>query len=188
MTSLADALTEVAERLRRVTVRVRSRGSGEASGVIWARAGYIVTNAHVARRHATVVLADGRAFEAPVVAWDPSRDLAALAVEDQGLPGADVRDSAGVRVGELVLGVGNPLGLRGAVSTGVIHAAGGDRWIRADLRLAPGNSGGPLADAHGRVIGINAMVAGGLALAVPSNTVARFLANLPRARQEARAS
>jgi serine protease Do len=84
-----------------------------------------------------------------------------------------------------VLAVGNPLGFVGALSTGIIHAAGSVRglgmnsWLQADVQLAPGNSGGPLADVQGRVLGINTMVAGGLALAIPSNDVARFLANGP---------
>jgi serine protease Do len=77
-------------------------------------------------------------------------------------------------VGELVVAVGNPLGFVGALTTGVVHAPT-RRWVHADVRLAPGNSGGPLADARGRVIGINTMIAGGLALAVPSNSVTRFL-------------
>jgi serine protease Do len=82
----------------------------------------------------------------------------------------------------LVLAVGNPFGFEGALSTGIIHAAGavyglgGKSWLRADVKLAPGNSGGPLADAQGRVLGINTMVTGGLALAVPSNEVAWFIA------------
>jgi serine protease Do len=77
-------------------------------------------------------------------------------------------------VGELVMAVGNPLGFVGALTTGVVHALT-RRWVHADVRLAPGNSGGPLADARGRVIGINTMIAGGLALAVPSNSVTQFL-------------
>jgi serine protease Do len=81
-----------------------------------------------------------------------------------------------------VIAIGNPLGFSGALSTGVVHAVGRLRglgarnWVQADVRLMPGNSGGPLADAGGRVVGINTMIAGGLALAVPSNTVAEFLA------------
>jgi serine protease Do len=72
------------------------------------------------------------------------------------------------------MAVGNPLGFVGALTTGVVHAIT-RHWVHADVRLAPGNSGGPLADARGRVIGINTMIAGGLALAVPSNSVTRFL-------------
>jgi len=179
---LTDAFVEMAEQLRRSTVQVRGRGPGGGSGVIWRADGLILTNAHVARGpQATIVLTDGRTLEATVTARDEQRDLAALQVNATDLPAALIGDSDALRVGALVLAVGNPLGLMGALTTGVVHAAAspdGPRdhgWVRADVRLAPGNSGGPLADAEGRVIGINSMIAGGLALAVPSNAVARFL-------------
>ena len=181
---LADAFNRVAEQLRQSTVQVRGRrGPGGGSGVIWQPDGVIITNAHVVRgAEAIVTLADGRTFDAAVTARDDERDLAALKTEAADLPAAPIGDSDGLRVGELVLAVGNPLGLTGAVTAGVVHAIGGGEgprqrgWVQADVRLAPGNSGGPLADAQGRVIGINSMIAGGLALAVPSNAVARFLA------------
>lgn len=180
---LTDAFVEMAAQLRRATVQVRGhRSPGGGSGVIWRPDGLIITNAHVARGpQAILELADGRKFDAAVTARDERRDLAALKVEATGLPAAAIGDSDGLRVGELVLAVGNPLGLNGALTTGVVHAApapDGPRrqaWVRADVRLAPGNSGGPLADARGRVIGVNSMIAGGLALAVPSNAVERFL-------------
>jgi serine protease Do len=145
------------------------------SGVIWDDAGLIVTNAHVAREpKLRVELWDGRSFEASVVARDSRRDLASLRIAAAGLPAVIAGDSAALRVGELVMAVGNPLGFVGALTTGVVHALT-RRWVQADVRLAPGNSGGPLADARGRVIGINTMIAGGLALAVPSNSVTQFL-------------
>ncbi len=189
---LTDAFVAMAEQLRRATVQVRGRRErepsgqygqqGGGSGVIWQPDGLIITNAHVARGpHATVELADGRRFAATVTARDERRDLAALKVDAADLPAATIGDSDTLRVGSLVLAVGNPLGLTGALTTGVVHAAAtpdgprGHGWVRADVRLAPGNSGGPLADAEGRVIGINSMIAGGLALAVPSNAVERFL-------------
>ncbi|MHB8648102.1 MAG: S1C family serine protease [Thermomicrobiales bacterium] len=179
---LTDAFVVVAEQLRRSTVQVRGRGPGGGSGVIWQPDGLIITNAHVARGpKALIALSDGRTFEATVTARDERRDLAALNVDATGLPAAMIGDSDALRVGALVLAVGNPLGLTGALTTGVVHAAPSPDsprqhgWVRADVRLAPGNSGGPLADAAGRVIGINSMIAGGLALAVPSNAVARFL-------------
>jgi serine protease Do len=181
--TLTDAFVEMAEQLRRSTVQVRGRGPGGGSGVIWRADGLIITNAHVARGpQAIVELADGRTFDAVVTTRDERRDLAALKVDATDLPAALIGDSDALRVGALVLAVGNPLGLTGALTTGVVHAAAspdGPRqhgWVRADVRLAPGNSGGPLADARGRVIGINSMIAGGLALAVPSNAVERFLA------------
>jgi serine protease Do len=181
---LTDAFVEMAEQLRRSTVQVRGhRSPGGGSGVIWRADGLIITNAHVARGpRATVELSDGRTFDAVVTTRDERRDLAALKVDATDLPAARIGDSDALRVGALVLAVGNPLGLTGALTTGVVHAAAspdGPRqqgWVRADVRLAPGNSGGPLADARGSVIGINSMIAGGLALAVPSNAVERFLA------------
>jgi serine protease Do len=184
---LTDAFVEMAAQLRRATVQVRSRREpsgqqGGGSGVIWQPDGLIITNAHVARGpQAFIELADGRKFTATVTARDERRDLAALKVEATDLPAAVIGDSDALRVGSLVLAVGNPLGLTGALTTGVVHAAAssdgprGHGWVQADVRLAPGNSGGPLADAAGRVIGINSMIAGGLALAVPSNDVTRFL-------------
>jgi serine protease Do len=170
---------EVAERLRRSTVQVQTGQGGPAwgagSGVIWDADGLIITNAHVAReKTARVELWDGRSFPATVVTRDPRRDLASLRIEAGGLPAATAGDSGALRVGELVVAVGNPLGFIGALTTGVVHALTA-RWVHADVRLAPGNSGGPLADARARVIGINTMIAGGLALAVPSNSITRFL-------------
>ena len=118
------------------------------------------------------------------MARDPELDLAALRVEATALRPATPADSDAVRVGQLAFAIGNPWGARGALTAGVITGKGPagpengvplEEAIRADVRLAPGNSGGPLADAHGRVIGINSMVAGGVAIAVPANTVERFL-------------
>jgi len=106
---------------------------------------------------------------------DARSDLAALTIETGGLPVATIGDSDTLRVGELVYAVGNPLGLVGALAVGIVHVSG-KQWIGADVRLAPGNSGGMLADAEGHVVGINSMIANGLALAVPSNAVKRFLA------------
>lgn len=172
--ALKADLEAAAERLRRSTVEVRTHGPGSGSGVIWG-AGLIVTNAHVAREERVrVVLSNGRALEAEVTARDPGRDLAALSVEPHNLPVATAGDSEAMRVGELVIAVGNPLGVAGAASAGIIHERTRD-WVRADVRLAPGNSGGPLANARGEVIGINCMIANGLALAVPSRAVKRFL-------------
>ena len=168
---------EVAERLRRSTVQVVDPGrpGGGGSGIIWSEDGTIVTNAHVARgSRAAVTLWDGRTLDAAVTARDTRRDVAALQVDASGLPAAAIGDSNALRVGELVIAVGNPLGFIGAMTTGVVHALN-PNWVQADVRLAPGNSGGPLADAQGRVIGINTMIAGGLGLAVPSNAARDFL-------------
>jgi serine protease Do len=173
---------EVAEQLRRSTVVIYAGGSG--SGIIWSADGMIVTNAHVARRSpVNVQLWDGRELQAEIVSQNPRRDLALLRVHANNLPAAAAADSSQVLPGELAIAVGNPLGFIGALTTGTVHAVGPLRglgphsWIQANLRLAPGNSGGPLADARGRIIGINAMVAGRLALAIPSNAVQDFLSS-----------
>lgn len=177
---------EVAEQLRRSTVLVQPGGRGSGSGVIWSSNGTIITNAHVARgSQCQVQLWNGRELTATVASRDPRRDLAELRVDAQDLPAAVPADSSRLRPGELAIAIGNPLGFLGALTTGVIHAVGPLRglgpqtWIQADVRLAPGNSGGPLANAAGHVIGINTMVAGRLALAIPSNTVTTFLSSGP---------
>lgn len=177
---------EIAEQLRRSTVLIHSGGRGAGSGVIWSSDGLVVTNAHVIRGSGlNVQLWDGREFAATIRSRDSRRDLAELHIDAANLPAASAADSSAVHPGELAIAIGNPLGFVGALATGVIHAVGPLRglgsqtWVQADVRLAPGNSGGPLADARGRVIGINTMVAGRLALAIPSNAVREFLSAGP---------
>lgn len=183
--ALAREGEQLASALRAVLVGVRS-ASGGGSGTIWGGDGLVVTNSHVVPgESAEVTLPGGRTLAARVAARDRAHDLAALRVDAHGLQAAPAGDSEAVRVGQLVFAVGNPWGLRGNLTAGVITGKGPaspengvplEAAIRADLRLSPGNSGGPLADAEGRVIGINAMIAGGMAIAVPSNAVRRFLA------------
>ena len=181
------AAARLAERVCGVVAEVRTRGGGAGAGTVWRSDGTIVTNHHVVPRdEGEVTLPDGRKLPARIVARDPRNDLAVLKVEATGLTAAVAGDARGLRVGELVLAVGHPFGLRCAVSAGVVSAAlgqlgpdGGRELIRADVLLGPGNSGGPLVDARGRVVGINAMVAGGMALAVPSHLVQRLLAGRP---------
>jgi serine protease Do len=177
---------EIAEQLRRSTVLIHSGGRGAGSGVIWSEDGLVVTNAHVVRGpRVNVQLWDGREFEAAVRSRDPRRDLAQLRIDAANLPAASAADSSQLRPGELAIAIGNPMGFVGALATGVIHAVGPlsglgrQAWVQADVRLAPGNSGGPLANAHGEVVGINTMVAGRLALAIPSNSVRDFLSTGP---------
>jgi len=174
-TDIATELTAVAGRLRDSTVKVKSGSMGVGSGVIWQPDGLIITNAHVATsNNATVELSDGRVFDAVRTQFDPQQDLAALKIAATDLTAATIGNSEMLRVGELVLAVGNPFADSGAVTTGIIYA-NNSRAVMADLRLYPGNSGGPLADCLGRVVGINTMIVNGLAVAVPSNTVDRFL-------------
>jgi serine protease Do len=173
---------EIAEELRRSTVHVSAGRLGHGSGTLVKPEGVIVTNAHVAAfGPIEVQLWDGTRVPAELLSRDPARDLAVLRVARSGLPRATIGDSDRLRVGELVIAIGNPFGFIGALTTGVVHAVGRVpglgpmKWIQADVRLAPGNSGGPLADARGHVVGINTMIAGGVGLAVPSNTVSRML-------------
>jgi serine protease Do len=199
--ALGPAIAELAAVLRRSTVEVHAGGSGVGSGVIWHTDGLIVTNAHVARGDsARVVLWNGHPLDGRVLARDRRRDLAAIVTSPDAPLGeltlpATIGQPTALRPGELVVALGNPLGIVGALALGVVHAVdpgrgGAARWIRADIRLAPGNSGGPLADARGRVIGINTMIAGGLGIAVPVSIVERFLedAGLRARRAESRAA
>jgi serine protease Do len=177
---VADGFGEIVERLRRSTVQVKAHRNGGGSGVIWSRDGRIVTNAHVVEGAGSsgaveVELWDGRQFPGKIAKRDRRRDLAVLHLDAVGLPAATPGDSNALRVGELVIAVGNPLGFIGAASTGVVHKFENRSWVVSQLRLAPGNSGGPLANAHGHVVGINTMIAGGLAFAIPSRSVDQFL-------------
>jgi serine protease Do len=175
LTNIAAELTEVAAKLRDRTVKIKSGSQGVGSGVIWQSDGLIITNAHVAiSNRATVELADGRVFDAVRTQFDPQQDLAALKIVATDLTAATIGNSEALRVGELVLAVGNPFAESGAVTTGIIYG-NNSQAVMADLQLYPGNSGGPLADCLGRVVGINTMIVNGLAVAVPSNTVERFL-------------
>src|SRR5262245_34921892 len=140
---LDRALTDVAERLTRITVRILGPRGATGSGVIWAAGGLVLTNAHVVHGPSDVVLSTGQRFAGRLVARDADADLAALAVGAGGLPAAEIGDARTLRVGEVVVAVGNPLGLDGALTTGVVHAMRGPRraprFIEADLRLLPGN-------------------------------------------------
>jgi serine protease Do len=177
---------EIAERLRRSTVQVFAAGSrSSGSGVIWKGDGLILTNSHVAPSadEAQIQLWDGRRLDARVTSRDPRRDLVTLRVAAEGLEdlAATPGNSAALRSGELAIAVGSPLGFAGAVSTGVIHSTGRlegmgrQTWIRAAVRLAPGNSGGPLANARGEVVGINTAIVNGMGIAVPSNAAVEFV-------------
>jgi serine protease Do len=191
---LEAALADVADRLREVTVEVHAGSGGAGAGVVWLRHGVVVTNAHVATGGAAeVVLPDGRTLRARLVARDPRRDLAALALPPGDHTAAVRADARGLRPGELVVAVGHPLGVAYAAALGVVHRVpGGGRgpggWLQADIRLAPGNSGGPLADAAGRIVGINAMIVGGLGFAVPTHVVERFMHEIDRVGGGARAA
>ena len=171
----------LAELLRQAVVEVRSGTNGSGTGIIWGGAGLVLTNAHCVQRGAQLqVDAGGKWREAHALAYHPHHDLALLAAPTVGGPFLELRDAESLRPGELVFAHGHPLGVRDALAMGVLHAVTRDRsksprWIVADVRLAPGNSGGPLVDADGRLIGINSMVVNGLGVAVPASLVQRFV-------------
>ena len=261
----SEDVATLAGYVRERVVEVHAGDRGIGSGAIWhvgpadangESDATIITNAHVVRAtrgaSITVRLADKRQLAATVVAIDPGHDLASLKVHAGGLQPLEIGDSQTLRVGELVLAVGNPFGRVGAVTAGVVearapidpevqvepvepakpsdraargeaesaktqfsqaaHPEGGQqatapktagapkpenerqpgqgRWqrpqielIQADISLYPGNSGGPLVDARGRVVGINAMVGGGLAFAIPSRVVQHFLEEVQQVTQ-----
>jgi serine protease Do len=177
---MTDELEGLAQQLARVTVQIRSRRESVGCGIIWSPNGLVVTNAHVAWSDSlTIELADGRVLTGQVRWRDRHGDLAAVTVAVAGLPTPVIADLRTLRPGEIVLALGHPFGLPNALALGVVHQVAADsnrhRWLRADIRLAPGNSGGPLANAAGEVIGMNTLIAGGLAHAIPVPAIQRFL-------------
>ena len=187
VTAVAESVGPSVASLR---VKRRVRGgqvpTGAGSAVALTPDGYLVTNAHVVGRgvrRGSATFADGRELRFDVVGRDPLSDLALLRVEDESLATAPLGDAERLRVGQLVVAIGNPHGLGGSVTAGVVSALGRslparsrragriiDNVIQTDAALNPGSSGGALADSRGRVVGINTAVAGvGLGLAVPVN-------------------
>ncbi|MEX2238285.1 MAG: trypsin-like peptidase domain-containing protein [Dehalococcoidia bacterium] len=182
LASLAGDASAVAARLQRSVVAVRNSHRGAGAGTVYSSDGLIVTNSHVVGKgHVEVVTADDRKLRASLLGRDREHDLAVLKVEATDLIQPTWRADP-VRIGEVVIAVGHPWGQRGAVSAGIVHstARGSGPFadaVTADVALAPGNSGGPLADSEGRVVGLNAMIAGGLAVAIPTARVLAFLDN-----------
>ena len=196
--SAALAGARMIEGAQKSVVQVRSSGRGIGAGVIWPGDGLVLTNHHVIsggrrRRNFSVALHDGRTLDAEVVKSGRSLDLALLRLEgDHGdLPAAPVGDSDALRVGELVYAIGHPWGSVGAVSAGIVGGVGelrgpgqgsSTRYVRSDVALAPGNSGGPLLNARGEVVAINAMIFGSMALSIPSNAAEAWAAGERRPR------
>ncbi len=196
------AVTTVVDRVGPAVVSIsvgkQSEGNeqdqmGAGSGVVIAPDGYIITNDHVAHdaKQLEVTLTDGSTLPAAIVGTDPATDLAVIRAEGSNLPFATLGDSASLRVGQLVIAIGNPFGFQSTVSTGVVSALGRalrsregrliEDIIQHTAPLNPGNSGGPLVDSRGRIVGINTaiiMMAQGIAFSIPSNTAKWIVSQL----------
>ncbi len=183
------AVVSVVERVAPSVINVR-RGRGGGSGVVIAPDGYALTNAHVVdgAGRVDVTLHDGTELSAQVVGADPATDIAVVRVSAAGLQAAELGDGDTLRVGQLVIAIGDPLGFHESVTTGVVSALGRslrsrdgriiEDVIQTDAALNPGNSGGPLVDTHAKVVGINTAIipmAQGICVAIPAAT-ARFVA------------
>lgn len=187
-------IVKVAEQLRPAVVNLRgNKGGGEGSGVLFTPDGFLLTNAHVVgnQDRLRVRLLDGRELSGRLIGADPWTDLAVVKAEASGLPFGEFGDSQKLRVGQLVIAIGSPLGFESTVTAGVVSALGRtlrsitghlvDNIIQTDASLNPGNSGGPLLDSQGRVIGINTAIirpAQGICFAIPINMARHILPQL----------
>ncbi len=197
------AVTRVVETVGPAVVAIHVRqgeGSpqgteGAGSGVIVTPDGFVLTNHHVVEGDVelSATLTDGRSYRAQLIGSDAATDLAVIRIPDGGLPSAALGTSDSLRVGQLVIAIGNPLGFQSTVSAGVVSALGRslrsqsgrliDNVIQTDVALNPGNSGGPLVDSRARVVGINtAMIymAQGISFAIPVNTARWVIGELVR--------
>jgi serine protease Do len=197
--TFTQVIHELVEQVMPSLVIVRGKRFGAGAGIVWAENGLILTNNHVVGRHMPIVILqnDGE-YESRLLARDPDVDLALLSIEASHLtplkPVADARQGtsreASPRVGELVFAFGHPWGQRNTVTRGIVSALAfaqnrrGEMLpiVRSDVPLAPGNSGGPLVNANGEVVGINAMIVGGdqsvsIAVSVVNDFVNKVLEN-----------
>ena len=183
---VVHAFETVGPAVVHIAARQASGRGGTGSGVIFAPDGYLITNSHVVSgaTELTASLTDGRSLPARLVGDDPATDLAVLRLEANGLPHANFGSSSRLKVGQLAIAIGNPLGFQATVTAGIVSALGRtlrspngrliESVVQTDAPLNPGNSGGALADGRGRVIGINTAIVGraqGLCFAIGADTV-----------------
>ena len=188
--TFTQVIHELVQQVLPSLVVVRGHRHGAGSGIVWEANGLILTNNHVVGRHTPIVLLqDDREFESKLIARDPDVDLALLSIDAADL--TPLRPaSVSPRVGEMVFAFGHPWGQRNTVTRGIVSALvtaqnrRGDKLpiVRSDAPLAPGNSGGPLVNASGEVVGINAMIVGGdqsvsIAASVASEFVKKATSN-----------
>ncbi len=202
--TLSPSVVQLKVQSKNRATRGRRRGSpqGSGSGFILSSEGYVVTNSHVVHQadKITVHLVNGRVYPAHLIGDDPATDIALLKIEADKLQAVRMGDSDQLRVGQIAIAIGNPYGFEHTVTTGVVSALGRslrsrtgrliEDVIQTDAALNPGNSGGPLVNSQGEVIGINTAVilpAQGLCFAVASNTAAYVLSELIRSGEVRRA-
>lgn len=185
-----QVITDLVEQVMPALVIVRGHRFGAGAGIVWDANGLILTNNHVVgRRNPIVVLHNDGEYESRLIARDPEVDLALLSIDATGLTPLKPAPVS-PRVGEMVFAFGHPWGQRNTVTRGIVsalvhaHNRRGEKLpvVRSDTPLAPGNSGGPLVNAKGEVVGINAMIVGGdqsvsIAASVASNFVKRAMMN-----------
>lgn len=190
----SQALTTLFANVQPGIVQVRTGGRGGGTGVIWDEQGHIITNNHVVGRSASRVeihLLDGRTLPADVLQRNPRFDLALLKVKADNLKALAIGDSTRLRIGEYVFAIGHPWGQRWSITAGIVSGTSTVkledgltmRYLKSDVLLAPGNSGGSLLNADGEVVGINAMISGGdLSISIPGQIVSEWLSTLPTNR------
>lgn len=181
----SQAVIRVVEAVSPAVISVSGEGRGSGSGFLVSSDGFAVTNSHVVdgRQQLVAETDDGDRVEASIIGDDPATDIALLRLAARDLPYSEIGDSEALRVGQLVIAMGSPLGLQSTISTGVVSARGRnlrgqdgrliENIVQHTAPINPGNSGGPLVDSHGRVVGVNTAIiamAQGLGFAVPSNT------------------
>jgi serine protease Do len=183
---LNDEQANIVERVQKSLVEVRNGQEGFGAGVIWQPDGIIVTNAHVIHRQSLqVALRNGRSLDARLIAYDQANDIAALAIDAMNLDAIVLGDSEALHPGQLVFALGHPWGVPRAVTAGVLIGSGAHlpestratrEWVAVSLRLRPGNSGGPLVDGRGRLLGLNTVMTGpDFGMAVPTHVVKKFM-------------
>ncbi len=192
--ALGGALDDLVRRVEPGLAVVYGRHNGAGAGIVWSRDGLVLTNSHVVgRRPPRVVLHDDREFEARLLGRDEEADLALMEIDAQDLPAVPAAGSL-PQIGEMVFAVGHPWGQRGFVSSGIVSATGsvqtrGRRGslpvIRSDAPLAPGNSGGPLVNGAGEVVGSNAMIVGGdQSISIPASVAREFVEQVISSRKD----
>ncbi len=185
MSLLNESMDDLVRLVKPSLVIVRGRRFGAGAGIVWRPDGLVLTNNHVVgRRKPLVTVHDDGEFEAQVVARDPEIDLALLKIPVEGLPAVRLAGEM-PRIGSIAIAIGHPWGQRDFVTAGIVSALpelrtrgkrGRLQVIRTDVPLAPGNSGGPLVNATGEVIGINAMIVGGdQSLSIPAPLARAFI-------------